>query len=52
MRFIFQVSFTSIFPKFSPVNSLRKAVGAFSMPCSTVSFHLSLPSRIHPDMSF
>ena len=29
-------SFTSIFPKFSPLKSLRKAVGAFSMPCSTL----------------
>jgi len=44
-------SFTSIFPKFSPLKSLRKAVGAFSMPCSTLSFHTSLPSRIHPDRS-
>lgn len=34
------------------MNSLRKAVGAFSMPCSTVSLHVSLPSRSHPDMSF
>ena len=34
------------------MNSLRKAVGAFSMSCSTVSLHVSLPSRSHPDMSF
>jgi len=44
-------SFTSIFPKFSPLKSLRKALGAFSMPSSTLSFHTSLPSRIHPDRS-
>src|SRR5438552_19007184 len=44
-------SFTSIFPKFSPLNNLRKAVGAFSMPCSMVSFHVILPSCIHPDIS-
>ena len=46
------LSFTSIFPKFSPLKSLRKAVGAFSMPCSMLSFHTSLPSRIHPDRSW
>src|SRR6266849_6001275 len=45
------LSFTSIFPKFSPLNNLRKAVGAFSMPCSMVSFHVILPSCIHPDIS-
>ena len=38
-------SFTSIFPKFSPLKSLRKALGAFSI------LHTSLPSRIHPDKS-
>src|ERR1700730_15018109 len=45
------LSFTSIFPKFSPLNNLRKAVGAFSMPCSIVSFHAILPSCIHLDIS-
>ena len=45
------LSFTSIFPKFSPLNNLRKAVGAFSMPCSMVSFHVILPSCIQPDIS-
>ena len=47
-----QPSLTSIFPTFSPLNNFKNAVGAFSMPCSTVSFRVSLPSRIHPDMSF
>ena len=45
------LSFTSIFPKFSPLNNLRKAMGAFSMPCSMVSFHVILPSCIHLDIS-
>ena len=44
-------SFTSIFPKFSPSKCFRKAAGAFSMPCSILSFNTSLPSRIHPNRS-
>jgi hypothetical protein len=42
-------SFTSIFPMFSPLNNLRNAAGAFSMPCSTVFFQVILPPRIHPE---
>jgi hypothetical protein len=44
-------SFTNIFPKFSPLNSLRKAAGAFSMPWSTVSLHVTLPSCIQEVIS-
>jgi hypothetical protein len=47
-----QPSFTNIFPKFSPLNSLRKAAGALSMPWSMVSLHVTLPSWIHAVISF
>ena len=33
-------------------NNLINANGAFSMPCSTVSFHVTLPSCIHADIRF
>lgn len=44
-------SFTSIFPRFSPLKSLMKASGARSTPSSTVSFHLIWPAPIQPAMS-
>jgi hypothetical protein len=46
-----QVSLTSILPRFSPLKSLKKAEGALSMPYSTVSRHLILPSPTQSDSS-
>ena len=44
--------FTSILPVFFPENKFIKAVGALSMPSTTVSFQDSLPESIQPFISF
>ena len=42
-----QTSFTTCLPKFSPFSMPMNALGAFSMPCATLSRYLSLPSLYH-----
>jgi hypothetical protein len=43
--------FTKVLPIFSPLNRDKKALGAFSIPSITISFHFIFPSPIHLDIS-